>query len=68
MTMRRSEGIEDDELFLAGGIEKKNILGIMKPQIFFGDQLGHFEPAAENTPWLHIPFGTRNRQKPQSAI
>ncbi|AWV24591.1 5'-nucleotidase [Roseomonas mucosa] len=54
-------GIEADELFLTGGIEKKNILDIMRPQIFFDDQLGHLEPASENTPCVHIPFGIRNK-------
>jgi 5'-nucleotidase len=54
-------GIEADELFLTGGIEKKNILDILKPQIFFDDQLGHLTPASENTPCVHIPFGIRNK-------
>lgn len=53
-------GLETDELFLTGGIEKKNILDIMKPQIFFDDQLRHLERASENTPCVHIPFGIRN--------
>lgn len=57
----RHEGIEVDELFLTGGIEKKNILDVLKPQIFFDDQLGHLEPAAANTPCVHIPFGIRNQ-------
>lgn len=52
--------IEVDELFLTGGIEKKNILDVLKPQIFFDDQLGHLEPASESTPCVHIPFGIRN--------
>lgn len=59
-TMKNLE-IEVDELFLSGGIEKKNILDISKPQIFFDDQLGHLTSAAENTPCVHIPFGIRNR-------
>ncbi|MGC4250752.1 MAG: 5'-nucleotidase, partial [Sphingobium sp.] len=54
-------GIEPDELFLTGGIEKKNILDVLKPQIFFDDQLGHLTPASENTPCVHIPFGIRNQ-------
>lgn len=53
--------IVPDELFLMGGIEKKNILDVLKPQIFFDDQLGHLTPAAENTPCVHIPFGIRNQ-------
>lgn len=59
-TMRNLE-IEPDELFLTGGIEKKNILDVLKPQIFFDDQIGHLEPAAESTPCVHIPFGLRNK-------
>ncbi len=49
-----------DELFLTGGIEKKNFLDVIKPQMFFDDQIGHLEPASENTPCVHIPFGIRN--------
>ena len=52
--------IDTDELFLTGGIEKKNILDVLRPQIFFDDQIGHLEPASENTPCVHIPFGIRN--------
>lgn len=58
MITLRHKGIEVDELFLTGGIEKKNILDILKPQIFFDDQLGHVEPAAENTPCVHTPSGS----------
>lgn len=54
-------GIEADELFLTGGIEKKNILDVLKPQIFFDDQIGHLTPASQNTPCVHIPFGIRNQ-------
>ncbi len=53
-------GLETDELFLTGGIEKKNFLDVIKPQIFFDDQIGHLKPASERTPCVHIPFGVRN--------
>ena len=52
--------IDTDELFLTGGIEKKNILDVLQPQIFFDDQLGHLVPASNTTPCVHIPFGVRN--------
>jgi 5'-nucleotidase len=61
VTTLKNLGITPDELFLTGGIEKKNILDILKPQIFFDDQLGHLTPAAANTPCVHIPFGIRNK-------
>lgn len=59
-TMKNYE-IDVDELFLAGGIEKKNILDVLQPHIFFDDQLGHLEPASQSTPCVHIPFGIRNK-------
>lgn len=60
--------IEVDELFLTGGLEKKSFLDVLKPQIFFDDQLGHLEPASEFTPCVHIPFGLRNRRDPPIAL
>ena len=52
--------IETDELFLMGGIEKRAVLDIYKPHIFFDDQIGHLEPASATTPSVHIPFGISN--------
>lgn len=53
-------GIDVDELFLLGGIEKKRVLDVLKPHIFFDDQIGHLEPASAATPSVHIPFGVAN--------
>lgn len=53
--------IDTDELFLTGGIEKKKILDVLRPHIFFDDQMGHLAPAADSTPSVHIPFGVKNR-------
>lgn len=53
-------GIDADELFLLGGIEKKLVLDVLKPHIFFDDQIGHLEPASVSTPSVHIPFGIAN--------
>ncbi|MBL8187423.1 MAG: 5'-nucleotidase [Acidobacteria bacterium] len=55
--------IDTDELFLLGGIEKKKVLDILKPHIFFDDQIGHLTPAADSTPSVHIPFGVKNFDK-----
>ncbi len=52
--------IDTDELFLLGGIEKKNVLDVLKPHIFFDDQIGHLTPAADSTPSVHVPFGVTN--------
>ena len=53
-------GIDADELFLLGGIEKKRVLDVLKPHIFFDDQIGHLEPASVSTPCVHVPFGIAN--------
>jgi 5'-nucleotidase len=53
--------IDTDELFLLGGIEKRNVLDVLKPHIFFDDQLGHLTPASPTTPSVHIPFGVSNK-------
>jgi 5'-nucleotidase len=60
--------IETDELFLMGGIEKKLVLDILKPHIFFDDQLGHLTPACDSTPSVHIPFGVANPSLAQVPV
>jgi len=60
-------GMEADEVFLLGGIEKKRVLDILKPHLFFDDQLAHLEPAAASTPCAHIPFGVANQPPPPAA-
>lgn len=52
-------GVEVDDAFFLGGIEKARILNILKPHIFFDDQMTHFE-GIENVPAVHIPFGITN--------
>lgn len=53
-------GMEAAELFLMGGIEKKRVLGILKPHIFFDDQRSHLEPSSDVVPSVWVPFGMRN--------
>lgn len=60
VTTLKAWGMEADEVFLLGGIEKKRVLDILKPHLFFDDQLTHLEPAAASTPCAHIPFGIAN--------
>src|SRR5262249_30196221 len=60
VTTLKSWDIDVDETFFLGGIEKKRILDVLKPHIFFDDQLGHIESAAATVPSVHIPFGCTN--------
>lgn len=56
-----SWGIEVDSLFLLGGMEKNKILSILKPHMFFDDQMVHLEKI--QAPAVHIPFGIANETR-----
>src|SRR5690606_27654437 len=57
----RSWGIETvNEAFFLGGIEKRKVLEILQPHIFFDDQVTHLERTAESIASVHIPFGIAN--------
>lgn len=56
-----SWGVEVDEMFLLGGIDKSRILEIMKPHLYFDDQMVHLNTnTVNNIPLVHIPFGVAN--------
>jgi 5'-nucleotidase len=59
----QSWGIMVDEAFFLGGIEKKRVLEVLAPHIFFDDQELHLEQAAKVLPSVHIPFGIANKKQ-----
>lgn len=60
VTTLNAWGVIPDETFFLGGLEKRTILEIMKPHIFFDDQMTHLTSVAQNIPSVHVPFGIRN--------
>lgn len=56
-------GVEVDELFLMGGVDKSRVLNIVKPHIYFDDQLVHLNSNVSEVPLVHIPFGIANKGK-----
>lgn len=56
-----SWGIDVDALFLLGGMDKDKILSILKPHMFFDDQMVHLENI--HAPAVHIPFVPTNIKK-----
>mgnify|MGYP006177359933 CR=1 FL=1 len=46
--------------FFLGGIEKRRVLEVLQPHIFFDDQTTHLIPTAQTLPSVHIPFGVVN--------
>ncbi len=60
ITTLRAWGIQVDEAFFLGGLDKAAILSVFRPHIFFDDQLSHVEGASSVTPCVHVPFGAAN--------
>ena len=58
-----SWGVEVDEMFLLGGIDKSRVLEVMKPHLYFDDQMVHLNNDNNiNIPLVHIPFGVANEK------
>lgn len=60
LTTLKHWGVEVDQIFFLGGMDKSRVLRIMKPHIFFDDQKIHLENL-DNIPAVHIPFGVANK-------
>ena len=57
----RHWGINVDETFFLGGIDKRDVLEVFRPHIFFDDQLKHLSGTSGLLPSVHVPFGVTNR-------
>ena len=55
ITTLKSFGMSAAELFLLDGLSKKGVLDVLKPHIFFDDQLRHL--TASSVPCALVPFG-----------
>ena len=62
ITSLRKWDISPDETFFLGGIDKKRILEVMKPHIYFDDQKINLNSMEIGIPSVHIPFGIRNKK------
>jgi len=60
VTTLKSWGVLPDETIFLGGISKKRVLDILKPHIFFDDQMIHLKESARYVPSVHVPFGKLN--------
>ncbi|WP_351232301.1 5'-nucleotidase [Streptomyces sp. NPDC002133] len=55
-------GVTVNDAFFLGGINKGEIMKVLKPHIFFDDQQGHLASTSQTTPSVHVPFGKLNEQ------
>ncbi|MBV1873463.1 MAG: 5'-nucleotidase [Gammaproteobacteria bacterium] len=60
ITTLESWGVSANEMFFLGGMQKDRILSVLKPHMFFDDQLVHLQSKGNNIPMVHIPFGVAN--------
>lgn len=58
----REWGVMVNDAFFLGGIDKGEIMSVLRPHIFFDDQMDHLRSTSKFTPSVHIPFGIRNKR------
>ncbi|MCT4655488.1 MAG: 5'-nucleotidase [Cohaesibacter sp.] len=54
-------GVSPDETFFLGGMEKRRILEVFRPHMFFDDQKDHLAKDVSGVALVHIPFGIANQ-------
>lgn len=62
ITTLKSWGVTADHMFFLGGMDKSRILKVLKPHMFFDDQLSHLQATEANIPMVHIPYGAINQK------
>ncbi|MEV6667615.1 5'-nucleotidase [Streptomyces nigra] len=53
-------GVTVNDAFFLGGIDKSAIMQVLRPHIFFDDQVSHLAGTSRSTPSVHVPFGKIN--------
>lgn len=53
-------GLRVNDAFFLGGWDKAPVLEILKPHIYFDDQMENLEAASALVPCVHVPFGIKN--------
>nr|WP_225547549.1 5'-nucleotidase [Chromobacterium violaceum] len=52
---------ESERKYQEGGIvDKGSVMSVLRPHIFFDDQIDHLKSTSKYTPSVHIPFGVKN--------
>ncbi|MBD5787852.1 5'-nucleotidase [Cellulosimicrobium terreum] len=57
----KSWGVDVDDAFFLGGIDKDSVLEVLRPHMFFDDQRGNVDAARRVAPSVHVPYGALNR-------
>ncbi|MEU6508110.1 MULTISPECIES: 5'-nucleotidase [Streptomyces] len=57
-------GVRVNDAFFLGGIDKGAVMAVLRPHLFFDDQVTHLESTSRTTPSVHVPFGRINETAP----
>ncbi len=68
ITTLRSWKVRVDETFFLGGLEKADVLRVLRPHIFFDDQMTHLELASEAIPSAHVMTHEQLQLLPAGAL
>ena len=63
----RAWGVNVNDAFFLGGVEKSKVLQVLRPHIFFDDQQVHLDTATEYIAGVHVPYGIANARDARSA-
>ncbi len=63
----REWGVNVNDAFFLGGIEKSKVLKVLRPHIFFDDQQQHLDTALDHIAGVHIPYGVANTSNSTDA-
>jgi 5'-nucleotidase len=55
-----SWGVRVNDAFFLGGIAKSKVLRVLKPHIFFDDQMTHLAESVQDIAGVHVPYGVAN--------
>jgi 5'-nucleotidase len=64
----RTWGVNVNDAFFLGGIEKATVLQVLRPHIFFDDQQAHLDTALEYIAGVHIPYGVANEVQTSNGM
>ncbi|MBW3084262.1 hypothetical protein KEM60_00449 [Austwickia sp. TVS 96-490-7B] len=53
-------GVQVNEAFFLGGVDKGTVTSILRPHLFFDDQVSHLQSTSRFAPSVHVPFGVTN--------
>ena len=63
----RSWDVQVNDAFFLGGIRKADVLQVLRPHIYFDDQMGHLEPAVGVVASVLVPYGIANQVSDRDA-